>query len=213
MIPAAFRRRMAMPALLALAAAMMCDWIGAQPQGVDPTTPPRDVAPVTPPRDTGSTTPSRYGLSADASKIFEQWLHSSCIGDEERALSETLARYRGALAPAFKKAIADGPPEEELRSVRAAAEARYADRAKFPLDDYRIEGISREELARFRRVTQSEYADDQVRRYALGYRSNAVAALGIVDGPGAREVLERIASDKSNPLATTALEAIRRLRR
>jgi hypothetical protein len=154
----------------------------------------------------------RYGLSDDASAVFDRWLRSSCIGDEERALTDALLRHRAALAPAFEKAIADGPPGDELRSVRAAAETRYAERAKFVLDEYRVEGVSREDLARFRRVSREEYVDDQLRRFALGYRSNAVAGLGIVDGPGARALLARIAADKNDPLSPAAAEALKAMR-
>jgi hypothetical protein len=49
----------------------------------------------------------RYGLSDEAYGIFDRWLRSSCIGDEERALSEGLLRYRAVSAPAFEKAIAE----------------------------------------------------------------------------------------------------------
>jgi hypothetical protein len=154
----------------------------------------------------------RYGLSDEAYGLFNRWLRSSCIGDEERALTEGLFRYRATLAPAFEKAIADGPPADELRAARMAAEARYAERAKFTLDEYRIEGVGKEDLARFQRVSRDEYVDDQVRRFAVGYRSNAVAGLGIVDGPGSRALLARIAADKDNPLALAAAEALKSMR-
>ena len=154
----------------------------------------------------------RYGLSDEAYGIFDRWLRSSCIGDEQRALSEGLLRYRAALAPAFEKAIADGPPEDELRATRIAAEARFVERSKFTLDEYRIEGVSKEELALFRRVSREEYVEDQVRRFAVGYRSNAVAGLGIVGGPGSRALLARIAADKDNPLALAAAEALKSMR-
>ena len=154
----------------------------------------------------------RYGLPDDASVVFDRWLRSSCIGDEERALTEALVRHRATLVPAFEKAIADGPPSDELRSVRAAAEARYAERAKFALDEYRIEGVSKEDVARFRRVSRDEYVDDQLRRFALGYRSNAVAGLGIVGGSGARALLARIAADKDDPLSPAAAEALKTMR-
>jgi len=155
---------------------------------------------------------SRYGLSEDASAVFNRWLRSSCIADEERALTDALLLYRASLAPAFEKAVADGPPEDELSRARAAAEERYAERSKFPLEEYRIEGVNKEDLARWKRVSGQEYIDDQVHRFALGYRSNALAGLGVVDGPGSRAFLARIAADKSNPLAAAAAEALRTMR-
>ena len=156
---------------------------------------------------------ARYGLSDEVSAVFSRWLRSTCIGDEERALSESLLRYRSALAPAFEKAIVDGPPEDERSIARAAAEARYAERAKFPIEDYLIEGVSKEQLARFKRVSGEQYIDDQVRRFAAGYRSNAVAGLGIVGGTTARALLARIVVNKDDPLALAAAEALKAMRR
>jgi hypothetical protein len=106
-------------------------------------------------------------------------------------------------------AIVDGPPPAQLRAARAAAEVRFAAREKFPYQDYRIEGVSEKDLAAFRRISQATYVEDQVRRFATGYRSNAVAGLGIVGGPGARDVLTRIASNADDPLALAAREALK----
>lgn len=151
----------------------------------------------------------RYGLSPEALAVYERWLASTCIGDEERALTDQLRRHAGELARAFPRAIADGPPVEQLRTVRTAAEARYDARAKFPLNEYEVSGVSPEEIARFRRVSRNDYVNDQVRRYALGYRSNAVAALGILGDPRSRAVLARIAGNSRDPLAAAAREALK----
>jgi hypothetical protein len=155
----------------------------------------------------------RYGLADDAYKAFTQWLNGSCIGDEEQKLRESLLKYRAPLALAFEKALADGPPAEELRAARAAAEARYTDRSRFAVDEAKIEGVSKEDLARFRRVSNEEYVNDQVRRFATGYRANAAAALAIVGGNEARALLTRIAGNKDDPAAPAAAEALKTMRR
>jgi hypothetical protein len=151
----------------------------------------------------------RYGLSPEVSAVFNRWVLATCIGDEERKLTEDLRRHSEPLTVAFRKAIVEGPPRDELRTARAAAEARYAVRAKFPIQDYRIEGVSEKDLAAFGRVSRQSYVDDQVQRFATGYRANAVAGLGVVGGPGAREVLTRIANNRNDPLALAAREAIK----
>ncbi len=132
-----------------------------------------------------------------------------CVGDEARELEAQLRRYAVPLEPAFRKAIVDGPPPAELREARAAAEARFDARQKFPIQDYSVEGVSEKDLAAFRRVSRQAYVDDQVRRFATGYRANAVAGLGIIGGPGARQVLARLAANKNDPLALAAREAIK----
>ena len=149
------------------------------------------------------------GLSPEAAAVFNKWVQSTCIGDEERQLVVDLRRYSDQLSGAFRKAIVDGPPPAELRAVRAAAESRFAERAKFPIQEYQIEGVSEKDLAAFSRVSRQAYVEDQVRRFATGYRANAVAGLGIVGGPGSREMLARIGNSRSDPLAPAAREAIR----
>jgi hypothetical protein len=151
----------------------------------------------------------RSGLSPEADAIFNRWVTTTCTGDEERRLIEEMRRYAAPLAAAFRRAIAAGPPPEQLRAARVAAEVRFAAREKFPYQDYRIEGVSEKDLAAFRGVSRGSYVDDQVRRFATGYRSNAVAGLAIVGGPGARDVLKRIASNADDPLALAAREALR----
>jgi hypothetical protein len=151
----------------------------------------------------------RGGLPPEAAAVFDRWMHTSCVGDEARELAEQLRQFKEPLAAAFRRAIAEGPPLAELRAARAAADARYALRVKFPIQDFRIEGVSEKDLAAFGRVTRQAYVDDQVRRFVTGYRANAVAGLGIVGGQGSREVLARIAANRSDPLAAAAREALR----
>jgi hypothetical protein len=154
---------------------------------------------------------TRFGLSPEAYAAFNRWMLVSCIGGEEAQLRSELQRYPQPLARAFERAITAGPSGEEVRAVRAAAEARYEARANFPIEEFRIEGASREDLARFRRVSRAAYVDDQVRRYVAGYKSNAIAGLAIVGGERARSVLTRIARNPRDPLATAAREALKRL--
>lgn len=154
-----------------------------------------------------------YGLPPDAWAAFSRWLTTTCVGDEERALREALLRHRAQLAPAFRRALADGPPPQAVREVRAAAEVRHAALAQFPLQQYRIEGVTAADLARFERTPRQAYVDDQARRYATGYRANALAGLGIVGGPRDRAALARLAARKDDHLAPAAAEALRALER
>ena len=151
----------------------------------------------------------RPGLSAEAQQVYQRWLTTTCVGDEARALAEQMRRHAAELAPAFMRAMTSGPPPDDQRAVRAAAEARYDARAKFPLADYAVTGVSAEDLARFGRVSREDFVNDQLRRYALGYRSNAVAALGILGDARSRAALARIAGNPRDPLAAAAREALK----
>jgi len=151
----------------------------------------------------------RFGLSPEAYAVFNRWMLASCIGGDEQALAASLRQYPQPLTKAFQQAITTGPSAAELASVRSGAEQRYANRQKFPLSEFRIEGVSPEDLARFNRVSRQQYVDDQVRRYTAGYRSNAVAGLGVIASPEARAQLERIARNSRDPLAPAAREALK----
>ena len=177
-------------AAIALAFALMLAATIAQAQPQPPSQPP-------------------FGLTPEVYAVFNRWMLASCIGGDERALADALRRYPQPLAKAFQQAIRKGPTPEELREVRAGAEARYESRAKFPLSEFRISGVSDEDLARFNRVSRQDYIDDQVRRFEAGYRSNAVAGLGVIGGTAARAVLARIAADRRDPLAPAAREALK----
>ena len=155
----------------------------------------------------------RYGLSPDAYAAFSRWMTSSCLGDEADALREALRRHRVELAPAFQRALADGPPPEALRAVRSSAESRHAELARFSINEYRIEGANVQALTLQRRTSRQSYVADQAQRYATGYRSNAVAGLGIVGGPQARATLSRMATRRTDPLGVAAAEATKTLER
>ncbi len=154
----------------------------------------------------------RPGLSPEALAVYERWVLAMCIGGDEAALAAELRRYGAELVPAFERAIAQGPSAEDVRAVRAAAERLYGERAKAPLDDVPVTGVSRSDLQRFRGISREAFVQDQVRRFTTGYRSNAVAALGIIGGERARSVLTRLARSPQDPLALPAREALKTTR-
>ena len=153
----------------------------------------------------------RFGLSPDAFAVYQRWVLSTCIGGDEQALAADLRRHAAELAPAFARAIAEGPVPEEVRNVETAAAVLYERRSKFPLDEVPITGVSRADVARFRSVSRQAFIQDQVRRFTTGYRANAVAALGIVGDAGSRELLLRIARNARDPLAPAARQALKDL--
>ncbi len=153
----------------------------------------------------------RPGLSPAAALVYQRWLASTCVEGEEEARAAELRRYGTELAPAFERAITAGPPAADQARVRAAAAARYAERAKFDFGTVRITGLEAADLERFKGVTERQYVDGEVRRYVLGYRSNAVAALGVIGGTKAQALLARVAADRRDPLAPAAREALKSL--
>jgi len=155
----------------------------------------------------------RYALSGDAYAVFAQWMTTSCVGDDAQAWRERLLRQRAALLPAFRRALADGPPEDMIAPVRKAADVRYRALAAFPLADYRIVGVPPQDVARLARVSRQAFVDDQVARFVTGYKSNAIAALAVIGDAPTRAALARLALRRDDPLAIAATEGLRALDR
>jgi hypothetical protein len=148
----------------------------------------------------------RYGMSSEAYEVFARWMTTTCIGDQAEQWSALLQRHRTELAPAFARALADGPPEELVARVRRAADARYAAIAVAPPAQVRIQGIAARSIAR---PARQGYVDTEAIRFATGYKSNAIAGLAIVGGPQARTTLRRVADSPGNPLSAAASEALK----
>jgi len=150
-------------------------------------------------------------LDAQAAALLDRWLQSSCLGDEAPALEADLRRNAAALAPALRRALADGPPAAEVARIRETATRRQARRASFDWRSMNVTGVDRSAVASLQRKSAGAVVDDQVRRYVNGWRANAIAGLAIVGEPADRTTLRRIAGSTSDPLAPAAREALRNL--
>jgi hypothetical protein len=150
----------------------------------------------------------RYGLSPDAYAVFAQWMATTCVGEDAEAWKARLVRHRAELAPAFRRALADGPAEAARATVRASADVRYRALATFPIAEYRVVGA-----AAPGRAARQSFVDDEVARYVAGYKSNAIAGLAVLSDGASRSTLARIAAQRGNALALPAAEALRALNR
>jgi len=151
--------------------------------------------------DPVATSTPRFGLAPEAYAAFQRWMLASCIGGEEKARADDLRRYPHEMIVAFVAAVSEGPSDDELAAVRAAALSRYDVRAKFDIREYKIVGVKEADLARFNRVSREQYVDDQLRRFTAGYRSNAIAGLGVIGGAEAKAALARLAANRRDPQA------------
>ncbi len=152
---------------------------------------------------------NRFGLGDEAFAVYQRWVLATCVGGNERALAADLRRHATELAPAFARAIVEGPAPEDLQAVRTAAAESFRRRANFPLNEVAVEGVRPADLERFRRTSAEAFVADQVRRFATGYRANAVAALGIIGDGRARAILVPLARNPREPLRAAAQQALR----
>jgi len=124
--------------------------------------------------------PTRFNLSPDAFAAYQRWVLAMCIGGDEQALALDLGHFAAELVPAFQRAISEGPTQLEIQQVRDAAAMLYERRAKLPLSEMEVTGVTRADLARFQRQSRAAFVEDQVKRFTTGYRANAIAALGMI---------------------------------
>lgn len=150
-------------------------------------------------------------LDPQAAALLDRWLRSSCLGDEAPALEADLRRNAAVLAPALRRALADGPPAGDIARVRETATQRHARRANFDWRGMEVTGVDRSAVASLQRKSARAVVDDQVKRYVNGWRANAIAGLAIVGEPVDRTTLRRIAGNASDPAALAAREALRNL--
>src|SRR3954454_10739312 len=89
----------------------------------------------------------RFGLSAEAFAVYQRWVLAMCLGTDAGQMRADLLRHATELAPAFRRAISEGPTAAEAQQVRAAAQALFDQRRKSPINELEITGVTRADVA------------------------------------------------------------------
>jgi hypothetical protein len=66
-------------------------------------------------------------------------------------------------------------------------------------------------MAVAKKMTRQDFIKREREAFILRYKSQAVAGLGLIGGPRAREALRKVANDKASPLRGSAEQAIKNL--
>ena len=149
-------------------------------------------------------------LPEEARTAGTTWLVISCGLGERNQLEAILVRYKAELEPFFLEALDKGPDPKLAAGVQQAASTRFELRQE-ALKTGKGLGLSDADLQAAREVTREQYLAQEHEDFILRYRSQAVAALGIVDGAKGRAALEALARDQNSPLNGSAQEALRHL--
>lgn len=143
-------------------------------------------------------------------EMVRVWLLTNCgLGHVERIEGELLRRGI-LLQPLLLEALRDGPDRELTLEVERAAVERFDDRRAF-LESPTARELDTGVLEEMRRVRREAFVTDEIERFRDGYRSAAVAGLGLAGGTDARPELQRIAADRASPLRTAAEQALQQL--
>ncbi len=151
-------------------------------------------------------------LSPEAQELVATWLMTNCGLGTEPALEGRLRAMGESLESAFLEALTQGPSESLLREAERSAAERFQRRQALLQGDVDL-GLSEEALDNARRVERDEFVNRQITDFIARYKSQAVAGLGLVDGPRARRALEELAADDRSELQSAARQALEQLRR
>jgi hypothetical protein len=155
--------------------------------------------------------PQLQALPLEVRELVLTWLWRDCGASQQRTLEERLAAIGSRLEPVFWEAYRLGPPPEALEGDRAAFAERYGERQKW-LRQSGEELFGKEEVERLLKVTRSQYVQRELDNAITGYRTAAVAGLGLVGTQDSRDELARIAENPDDPAHVAAKEAINSLR-
>src|SRR5205807_7359306 len=132
----------------------------------------------------------------EAQKAADTWLVKNCDEGEQHELEAILAKYKTQLEPVFLQALDQGPDAKKIAAAQTDA-ARQFQKRQEALKTAKGLGLSDADLKAARAVTSEQYLAQQKDDFILRYRSQAVAALGVVDGALGKAKLRLLAQDDS----------------
>lgn len=147
--------------------------------------------------------PAFTALGPSLQELVVTWLGLDCGAQDGGELVDRLRAAGPRLEPAFLEALRLGLPAEVREADRKAIAQRFDSRQEW----LRREGadlVGQEETASLLARSQEEYVADELRSAEIGYRTQAVLALGYVGGEEARRALEPIAADPEDPAREAA---------
>lgn len=134
------------------------------------------------------------GNRRSAGRVFADWMNRSCTVSERGDVENKLRRYASQLQPRLEEAFLKGPPPEARSQWLGVAE-RERKEVLEAIDAGKAYGLSREEIARLRARSVKPAAQEGLDEFVEGYRSAALAGLGVLGTPRSRRFLEGILSD------------------
>jgi hypothetical protein len=154
--------------------------------------------------------PEFNALKPDERILVDTWLKKNCGAAEKGAFENRLLAIGARLEPVFWEAYRLGPTDVDLKAADGEYARRFADRQKW-LRQFGEQQMGKEETERQLAVSESDYAQRERARFARGYRSAALAGLGLTGTEKSRQELRRIADDAREPLQISAREALKSL--
>lgn len=137
------------------------------------------------------------GARRSAERVFAEWMSRNCAVKEGGTLEAELLRYASRLEPRLEEAFLQGPPAA-ARAEGLRVAQRERNEVLAAIDAGKTHGLSAEAISRLRAESRERVTDRVLDDYVEGYRSAALAGLGVIGAGRAREFLEGIRRDSKH---------------
>ncbi len=137
------------------------------------------------------------------------WLLNACGVGEGTTLSLELSTLGDGVIPLLVDSYRDGPDVADVVAVGSSSRLQFA-RIRDLLERGVSIGLSEDDLADVRSMTEAEYVGQAESDFDFQYRSEALRGLAELGGPVASELLQAVAADRASPFAATALLLLER---
>ena len=132
--------------------------------------------------------------SRSADQVYADWMNRSCAVGERGKLEGELRRYGSRLEARLEEAFLRGPSEAQKTQWRQVAQREWQEMVA-AIDAGKTHGLTRQEISRLQTARLEGFSKGALDDYTEGYRSAAIAGLGIIGTQRAGQFLLRIRDD------------------
>lgn len=132
--------------------------------------------------------------SRAADRVYAEWMNRSCAVGERGELEREVRRHGSRLEPRLEEAFLRGPSEAQKTQLQQVAKREWGEMVA-AIDAGRIHGLTSAEISRLQAARLEGFSKAALDDYTEGYRSAAIAALGIIGTERAGQFLRRIRDD------------------
>lgn len=137
---------------------------------------------------------SQYLQGYFAAQVYAEWMNTTCTAGEKGELQKRLRRYGSRLEPRLEEAFLRGPSEIEKARWQQTAKRDWQ-RMAAAIDAGKTYGLNPQEILRLRSQGEESFVKTTLEDYTEGYRSAAIAGLGIISTEPALQFLRRVGGD------------------
>jgi len=132
--------------------------------------------------------------SRAADQVHAEWMNRTCGVGERGELERELRQHGPRLEHRLEEAFLRGPSEAERIQWRQVAKREWEEMVA-AIDAGKTHGLTRQEISRLQTARLEGFSKAALDDYTEGYRSAAIAGLGIIGTERAGQFLRRIRDD------------------